>query len=118
MRKSKQPHLDHFDLLYFDSCDVLKYVNLYYEQVQSVFRLFILLRNVPFLCGRKAHQHFRGVSLFLWVSVPLKADMGHWTACRCRAAAQTRWTCLRQGPEREFSVMRKSQGSPIQEIQI
>lgn len=60
------------------------------------------------------------LSSLLWVSVPVKLDMGHSTACHYTATAQTRWTCLRQGPEREFGVRKqwRSWCSPIQEIQF
>lgn len=58
--------------------------------------------------------HFRGLlSSLLWVSVPLKPDVGHWTACHYTATTQTWWTCLRQGPEREFNVRRQREEESV-----
>lgn len=58
--------------------------------------------------------HFRELlSSLLWVSVSVKLDMCHWTACHCRATKQTWWTCLRQGPEREFNVRRQRREEPV-----
>jgi len=47
--------------------------------------------------------------------------MGHWTACHYTATPQTWWTCLRQGPEREFNVRLTVGGAgalPFRKIQI
>lgn len=53
------------------------------------------------------------VSSSLWVSVPRKRDVGHWTAWHSTATTQPWWTCLRQGPEREFNVRRQWEEAPV-----
>ncbi len=53
------------------------------------------------------------LSLLLCVSVPLKLDMGHWTACHHTTTTQRWWTCLRQGPERETSVRRQEEEESV-----
>lgn len=87
-----------------------------YVQETAYFLLCVLLYNVTiWLASVERLACISGglLSSLLWVSVPLKLDVGHWTACHYTATTQTWWTCLRQGPEREFNVRRQWEEEPV-----